>query len=376
VMMGLRFTGEVPFDDVYNHSVIQAPDGRRMSKSLGTGINPVALIDGGERPPVFAQGGEFPAYGADAVRFGLLAMSSTQDVRFSEEKVAQGRALTNKLFNATRFVLGRVADAQPPASGPLRPTRVEDRWILSRLQRARARFADDLAAFDFAKASLGLYDFVYGELCDWYLELVKGREFDEGLSALMLDVLAGTLQLCHPVIPFVTEELWSRLPGSEGLLAAVTDAPDADPALLDEEAEALVGGAIEAISTLRAWRNEARVPVGAALPARIVGEAYAETAPLVARLVRLELADASDPADAAASIVVPGGTVEVLPGGAFDPAEADRRREEQRATLSSEIRRAQGKLANEGFVARAPEAVVAAEREKLARLEAELASLA
>ena len=120
VMMGLEFTGEVPFTDVYVHSVIQAPDGRRMSKSLGTGIDPLDEID---------------AHGADAVRFGLLAMSSTQDVRYSSEKVRQGQALANKLFNAARYVLGNVAAATEPAP---RPTTVEDRWILCRLQEAKA----------------------------------------------------------------------------------------------------------------------------------------------------------------------------------------------------------------------------------------------
>ncbi len=374
VMMGLRFTGEVPFADVYNHSVIQAPDGRRMSKSLGTGIDPRALIDGGPRPPVFAQGGDFPAYGADAVRFGLLAMSSTQDVRFSEEKVAQGAALANKLFNATRFVVGRLSEDLDPHAPVPAPTAVEDRWIASRLLAARARFAADLADFDFAKASLGLYDFVYGELCDWYLELIKGRAFDAALSAHVLGVLRGTLLLCHPIIPFVTEELWARLPGTDGLLAAVTDAPAPDPEADDPAAEAQIAAAIGAITTVRAWRNEARVAAGAVLPARLAATGYEETAPLVARLARLELAD--DASEAAASVVVPGGTLEVLAGGAFDPAEADRRRAEQRTTLEAEVKRAQGKLANEGFVARAPEAVVAAERDKLARLEAELEALA
>src|SRR3954463_13178171 len=160
VMMGLEFTGEIPFSDVYCHSVIQAPDGRRMSKSLGTGIDPVDLID---------------AHGADGVRFGLLAMSSTQDVRFSEEKVAQGQALANKLFNATRFVITNIPAGTAPAP---QPATVEDRWILSRLAPARADFAARVEAFDFAKAALGLYDFIYGELCDWYLELIKGRAFD------------------------------------------------------------------------------------------------------------------------------------------------------------------------------------------------------
>src|SRR5918999_1971424 len=110
VMMGIEFAGDIPFTDVYVHSIIQAPDGRRMSKSLGTGIDPLDLIEGGPRPPVFEQGGDFPAYGADAVRFGLLAMSSSQDVRFSEEKIAQGQALANKLYNATRFALLQIGD--------------------------------------------------------------------------------------------------------------------------------------------------------------------------------------------------------------------------------------------------------------------------
>src|SRR4051812_24780731 len=126
VMMGLEFPGEVPFDRVYVHSIIQAPDGRRMSKSLGTGIDPLDLIEGGPRPPVFEQGGDFPAYGADAVRYGMLAMSSSQDVRFNEEKIAQGRQLANKLWNASRLVLLRVPEGVTmPATAP-KPQTIED----------------------------------------------------------------------------------------------------------------------------------------------------------------------------------------------------------------------------------------------------------
>ena len=176
IMMGLEFTGEIPFSDVNVHSIIQAPDGRRMSKSLGTGIDPIDLIEGGPRPPVFAQGsegpGEFPAYGADAVRWGLMAMSSGQDVRFSEDKVAQGQQLTNKLWNASRLILLGVGE-QARAAAP--PNAVEDRWMLSRLARAQTEVSQRIEQFDFSHAALGLYDFVYGELCDWYLELVKPR---------------------------------------------------------------------------------------------------------------------------------------------------------------------------------------------------------
>ena len=179
VMMGIEFTGQIPFSDVYVHSIIQAPDGRRMSKSLGTGIDPRDLIDGGRRPPVFAKAGEdpgeFPAYGADAVRWGLLAMSSGQDVRFNEEKIAQAQQLTNKLWNASRLILLRV---DPATHASAEPNAVEDRWILSRLREAAASISDAIDQFEFSRAALSLYDFIFSELCDWYLELVKPRLYE------------------------------------------------------------------------------------------------------------------------------------------------------------------------------------------------------
>jgi len=368
VMFGLELTGEAPFTDVYNHSVIQAPDGRRMSKSLGTGIDPLALIDGGPRPPVFAEGGDFPAYGTDAVRFGLLAMSSTQDVRFSEEKVAQGRALANKLFNASRFVLGKV-----PADtvGAPRPTTVEDRWILSRLQAFNTELTWLIDAFDFSKAALALYDFVYGELCDWYVELIKARDVDADLAATLVHVLRETLALAHPVIPFVTEELWATLPGADGTLLAASRRPVVDARLSDPEAEAVLGAAINAISTVRAWRQGAGVRAGEKLPVRLPGVGK-ETAALLARMARLEPGGSGE---AEVTIALPGGSVEVLAGGGFDPSRAARKVAEQRDGLRVEIARAESRLANVRFVAKAPASIVAAEREKLARLLGELDAL-
>jgi valyl-tRNA synthetase len=371
VMMGLEFTGDVPFADVYVHSVIQAPDGRRMSKSLGTGIDPLVLIEGGPRPPVFKEGGDFPAYGADAVRFGLLAMSSTQDVKFNEEKIAQGQALGNKLFNATRFALLKVGDDAVPAA---KPTTVEDRWILSRLQSIKADAAQRIGEFDFSKLSLALYDFVYGELCDWYLELIKGREVDADLASTLLHVLRETIALVHPVMPFVTEDLWAELPGHDGRLLAQSEIAGVDEALRDPAAEAEVAALIEAVTTVRSWRNEAGVAAGAFLDARVDSGDFTSTLPVLARLARLQLSE-DGAAATAAQIVIPGGTVDVLASGAFDPAEAARKAEAQMAQLRGEIKRAGGKLANAGFVDKAPAAVVQAERDKLARLEAELERL-
>jgi len=355
VMMGIEFAGDIPFEHVYVHSVIQAPDGRRMSKSLGTGIDPMELIEGGEK---------YPAYGADAVRFGLLAMSSTQDVRFSEEKVAQGRALANKLFNASRLVLLRVESdlAEPRVGGD---GFLEDRWIISRLHHAVAEAHAAVEAFEFHKLALGLYDFVYAELCDWYLELFKARELDEDLSATALYVLRETLALCHPVIPFVTEELWSHVPGAEGLLAG---ARLPQPGERDAGAEAAFGKVIEAVTAIRAWRDGAGVRPGerlaAALPEGL------EAGP-VAQLARLDLDGARE--GEPATVLTAAGAVEIW--GGVDPAEEARKREAQRSGLEGEIRRAEGKLANEGFVAKAPESVVQAERDKLERLRAELEAL-
>jgi valyl-tRNA synthetase len=389
IMMGLRFTGRAPFAEVYIHSVIQAPDGRRMSKSLGTGIDPVEEIE---------------RHGADAVRFGLLAMSSSQDVRYSAEKVQQGQALANKLFNAARFALLRIAalpgverDALTPAP---RPRTVEDRWILSRLQRVKGETARRIESYDFSHAALGLYDFVYGELCDWYLELVKPRLASdpavggaevglggvraagdsaarerEALAATLLHLLRETVALAHPIIPFVTEELWSYLEASGELLAG-SRYPVADESLLDPDAELELVRAIEAISLVRGWRDSVEARPGLRVAARLKAEGYGATLDAVARMARLDLDPATNGGGRpVATVSIPGGLVEVLSEEGLDLQAAERRRAAARAKLEHEIGRLESKLAKPGFAERAPAAVVAGEREKLQRLRAELEAL-
>jgi valyl-tRNA synthetase len=393
IMMGLELTGQAPFSDVYIHSVIQAPDGRRMSKSLGTGIDPIDEIE---------------RHGADAVRFGLLAMSSTQDVRYSAEKIQQGQALANKLFNAARFALTRIhaslgserAAAVEPAP---RPLTVEDRWILSRLARIELDTAARIEGYDFSHAALGIYDFVYGELCDWYLELVKhrlpdraqgappaedgssaagsaphsGEEDRVALASTLLYVLRETVAMAHPLIPFVTEELWSYLDGSGELLAG-SPYPHAQHALIDPEAESVLGRTIEAITLVRGWRDSVGARAGHTIPARLCAEGYESTIALLARLARLDLElgrESSPDGPPVASIPVPGGTVEVLSGEGLDLGAAERRRALAREKLLGEIERVEGKLAKPGFVERAPAAVVEGERERLERLRTELEAL-
>jgi valyl-tRNA synthetase len=348
VMMGIEFAGDIPFRDVYVHPVIQAPDGRRMSKSLGTGIDPLDEID---------------VHGADALRFGLLAMSSTQDVRYSADRIQQGRDLANKLWNASRLILLNAEGTPEP-----RPVTLEDRWILSRLQRTSEEFSDGLDRCDFSHAVLGLYAFFWSELCDWYLEIVKPRLYDgdPDAAANLLYALERVLALAHPVMPFVTEEIWGYLPDREGMLITA-EYPRADESLLDPEAEREIEAVIGTVRDVRRWRDLVGVAAGSVLDARLTGDG--EPPELLGRLARLQLD--GDAGEVLATI----GPVEILASGEIDAEQARGRIDEHRDRLRAEIARAERKLANEGFVAKAPDEVVAAEREKLERYRRELEEL-
>ena len=354
VMMGIEFAGDIPFDDVYVHSVIQAPDGRRMSKSLGTGIDPLDEIE---------------VHGADALRFGLLAMSSSQDVRYSADRVQQGRDFANKMWNASRLVLLNAGTAEAAA----RPEQDEDRWILSRLECTVASVNEKLDAYDFAHASLDLYEFFWSELCDWYLEIVKPRlyEGEPEVAQNLLHVFERVLALAHPVMPFVTEEIWSYLPGGGERRPLVASAyPEPDRSMIDATAEARLRAAIELTRGVRRWRDLVGVAAGSVLPARVVEDADGVAVELVARLARLDL-DGSGGGSALATI----GGLEILGSDEIDTGEVRRRISERREELRSEVERGERKLANEGFVAKAPPEVVEAEREKLAGYRAELEEL-
>jgi valyl-tRNA synthetase len=348
VMTGIEFAGDVPFRDVYVHSVIQARDGRRMSKSLGTGIDPLEEID---------------VHGADALRFGLLAMSSTQDVRFSDAKVEQGRDLANKLWNASRLILLNTAEVEPKPE----PLRVEDRWILSRLERTIASVTAKLESYDFAHAVQEAYSFFWSDLCDWYLEIVKPRLYDgeAEVSATLLYALERVLGLLHPTMPFVTEEIWSFHPARRGHLV-VHPFPVADESLFDDAAEADVDGGIDLTQRLRAWRDLVDVPVAAVLVAVIDG---VEPPAFVGRLARFEFDGVG--AEPVAAI----GPVRVLPSEQLDGGAVAERLGKRREELRAEVERGERKLGNEGFVAKAPAEVVEEERGKLERYRAELAEL-
>ena len=340
VMMGIEFAGDVPFRDVYVHPVIQAPDGRRMSKSLGTGIDPLDEIE---------------VHGADALRFGLLAMSSTQDVRYSADRVQQGRDLANKMWNASRLIL---LNADEPSPEP-RTEAIEDRWILSRLQqRDRVGDRERSTSYDFSHAVLDFYDFFWSEFCDWYLEIVKPRLYDgdEDAAANLLFVLERVLALAHPVMPFVTEEIWSYLPDREDLLV-VSEFPRRDPSLVDTEAAL----AVRARDRRESARSGAGATWSACRPARVLEARIVDgESPSSSPAWRGSLDERRDD-EPLATI----GPIEILASAESTREQVERGSRPSARRLRGEIERGERKLANEGFVAKAPAEVVEAEREKL-----------
>ena len=312
IFSGLELMGEVPFRHVIIHTTVLAADGRRMSKSLGTGLDTLELID---------------RHGADATRYGLLKLSSSQDVRFSEGAIEEGRKLANKLWNVSRLILANVGEAKPEQ----RPQALEERWIAWRLDQAQAQLGEHFGAFDFSPAMSALYHVTFDDFCDWYAEAIKPRLYggDEDAQATALANLERLLKLLHPAMPHVTEEIWSNLPGRETRLIV---APWPEP----------LGAAAEA-AEFEPIRTAAEVFRRAGVRPTLDEE-------------QQRIFDAVVKPDRAK---VDGGNVE---------AEVER--------LRGEIQRAEQMLANERFVQNAPGEVVEAEREKLERYRRELDALA
>ena len=365
VMLGLEFAGDVPFEHVYVHSIIQAPDRRRMSKSLGTGIDPLDLIAGGPRPPVFTEGGEFPAYGADAVRFGLLAMSSTQDVRFNEEKIAQGRQLANKLWNAARLVLLRVPEGVMVPDSPPAPRAVEDRWILSRLQAAKADMArahrrvrvpprrarpvrlrlqrarrlvpraDQAAPVRRGKSGFGLRS---------SQARISARRYTGRPARARRD--ARDRAPDHPVRDRGDLVADATRPPADDLLMAHRW-PEPDPALRDEAAEADVRRAIAATQELRGWRDRVGAPAGRIVPARLDAAGYESTAD--ARGAAGPRRVVGERRRARRQRRRPGGTVAMLASEVVDHEAAARRAAARRAELEEGDRARRGKARQPGL---------------------------
>ncbi|HET6173966.1 MAG TPA: valine--tRNA ligase [Gaiellales bacterium] len=359
MMMGIAFTGREPFQDVVIHPTVLATDGRRMSKSLGTGVDPLDLI---------------AEHGADATRYGLLKMSSTQDVRFAPGAIEEGRGLANKLWNASRLILLNVDEDAEPAPTCAEPV---DAWVLGRLADAVADVTAELDAYDFAAAVKALYRFIWNDVCDWYLEASKARLYGDdpaakrAVSQALLYVLRSTLRLAHPVMPHVTERLWGEL-GEHGVLARASW-PDPSDAPRDAAAERAVEQAFDFVVKLRQLRAVEQMPPRA--PLALQGWPLEPVASLVETLGGASTAPADGASEWRVVDVVPVGDVAVTvlaPGGAEN---ARPRFEQELAKAEAEIERAGRKLADARFVERAPAHLVQEERDKLERFEREAAEL-
>ena len=338
IMMGLRFRGEVPFDKVNVHSIVLAEDGTKMSKSKGNTIDPIDLFD---------------EYGTDAVRFGLLYQSSNQDFSYSYERAALGRSFVTKLWNMARFVLSYPKQI---SDGPEQPS-VSDRWILSSFNETTREYDRLLEACEFSEAMRLVYDFAWHELADWYVEISKVTPSKE-TPRILREVFDGTLRLLHPVMPFATEEMYRILGGAEMLVR--TSFPGFDPVLEDAEAERMLERTRLAVSAVRSFRAESKVE--GELEGRAPEGVDLAVFSALSRVHPVEQLDGSFTATLPAGDVM----VEVALSEELRREEIERLRKEI-SRVEGEVGRAEGKLSNEKFVERAPEAIVAAEREKLNR---------
>jgi valyl-tRNA synthetase len=381
IMMSLYDTGEVPFRDVYLHGMIRDEKGQKMTKSRGNVKDPLELTE---------------QYGTDALRFTLATGGAPgADIRLFDEKLESSRNFANKLWNAARFVVSSIGDemVELPRDPQLAANRVgwpaEDRWIVSRAIATAAEVNRYIEEFQINEAARALYDFTWNEYCDWYLEMAKVRlkEGDRSPLPVLAWVLQSSLRLLHPVMPFVTETIWQHLRDCvrglepEALIIAPYPLGDGE---LDEEAEEQIGVLIEVVRAIRNIRAERGVD-----PAKYV-EAYVATngarpvlengGPIVEALARVRplhvVAEASDaPSQQVASAVLDGAQVVVPLAGLLDLDEERAKLRKQIDDTEAEVKRQEAKLANEQFTSKAPEAVVANEREKLASAQGRLEAL-
>lgn len=367
IFMGLYNMGEAPFSDVYIHGLIRDSQGRKMSKSLGNGIDPLEIIE---------------EYSADALRFAIITGNSAgNDIRWQDEKVESSRNFLNKVWNATRFVLMNleddIMDQQETAMANLEAT---DKWILSRMNTVVGEVTQNMEKYELGIAAQKIYDFTWSEYCDWYIELVKPRLYgeDEGskLAAeyTLNTVLTTILKLLHPVVPFITEEIYAYLPGS-GEAIIVAKWPEYDEALSYPQEEKDVVFLMEVIRNIRNIRAEADVPNSRKAELYFMTDnAEHESLLMTSEALLEKLASVSGVktiekdavGDGFISAVIEDAEIFLSLEDLVDKEKEIARLQNEKKKIEKELARLNGKLGNEGFLKKAPEQVVAAEREKLA----------
>ena len=370
VFSALEATGEVPFKHVFIHGLVRDAEGRKMSKSLGNGVDPLEVID---------------QYGADALRFMLMTgISPGNDTRFNIDRLESSRNFANKLWNASRFVLMNIEGTLIDKKTAKKNYKTEDKWIISRANKAAKDVKENLDKFELGLAAQRVYDFIWNEYCDWYIEIVKPRLYgEEGTDKdtarfVLIKVLKNMLKLLHPFMPFITEEIWSYLPDT-GMRLIKSEWPLFNEEENFEEAEASMEFIMEAVRSIRNIRAEMNVVPSRKARAVFVpnkegiakvihsGAQYFST---LANITEVSIADSKDliGEDTASSVI--DGTEIYLPlSDLIDYEKETERLEKEKSKLEGELQRVHNKLNNEKFMSKAPENVVNDEKEKLAKYQ-------
>ena len=362
IFSGLEHMGEKPFSTVFIHGLVRDAQGRKMSKSLGNGIDPLKVIE---------------EYGADALRFALATGNAPgNDMRFSDEKIEAARNFANKLWNASRFVLMNLTESDEELLAPAAESdlTIEDKWILSKFNRLAKSVNDNVANYEIGVALAEIYSFTWDTFCDWYIEMAKSRIFEGGAPALtakrtLVRVLSGILGLLHPYMPFITEEIYQAIPHtSESIM--ISEYPTYNEALVYTEAEEDVERIIACITAIRTRRAEMNVPPSKKAKLYVVTK-YEDTFKNASKILE-KLASASEviltegyESDDAVMIATDAGRLYIPLAEVIDFEKERARLTAEMKKNDGEIERIEKKLANEGFVAKAPAAVIEGEKAKL-----------
>ena len=417
VMFGTYFRdGEVPFKDVYMHGLVRDASGQKMSKSKGNVLDPLDIIDGIELEALvtkrtsnlmqdhkakaieaqtrkeFPDG--IPSFGTDALRFTFASLASNgRDIRFDLKRVEGYRNFCNKLFNATRYVLMNT-DGMNPQEVPT-TSNIIDRWIISRLQLTEHQVAEHISAYRFDLASTALYEFIWNEYCDWYLELAKPvlnadnvSESDKQATRITLvRVLETVLRLAHPFMPYITEELWQQVApraDKQGATISLQSYPISDPSLIDEQAISEIEWVKQVVMGVRRIRSEMNINPGKKLPLLLSGADSSDTAKLdahrnlltvLAKLESIQIIQAGESEPESAVALVDQLKLLIPMAGLIDKEAEMQRLSKQIEKLTTQVKSLQGKLSNKGFTDKAPAAVVEAEQQKLNDASAALESM-
>ncbi|MBQ3049667.1 MAG: valine--tRNA ligase [Oscillospiraceae bacterium] len=370
IFSALEWTGIKPFSTVLIHGLVRDSQGRKMSKSLGNGIDPLEVVD---------------QYGADALRFMLANGNSPgNDMRYSDDKVKAARNFANKIWNASRFILMNLPEELELGLPALEKLRIEDKWVLSKFNTLVKEVTDNLEKFELGVASAKIYDFVWSVVCDWYIELSKTRMREEGESAntaqrVLVYVMSGAMKLLHPFMPFITEEVWQAMP-HEGDSIMVSPWPVYSEELNFAADEAAFSRIMEAIASTRMRRAEMNVPPSKKTSLYIETE-YAEDFKAGSEYIK-QLASASEvivgtlpSLEGAVQIITAAAKMAIPMAELVDKEKELARLSREKEAVEKDIAMISGKLSNEKFVAKAPEKVVEAEKVKLAAAQDKLAKI-